>query len=229
MKLTKSKTLEILAALIILLVFNTVFFMFPVARELRSWISYGFSTLAIILAAVTSFYVLWRGQSRSKFYGLPVLYVSWLYMPVQIVWGFAFMFVSAIPLWIGIPASVVLLAACLLGLIAVELGTTEIVRLDEAVKEKVFFIKSLQIEVETMTAKTRDENLKKALTEYAEAIRYSDPMSSPQLADMENTLKRQTAALRRETDAENIDAAMRIIDELQQLLAERNKRCKLLK
>jgi hypothetical protein len=46
---------------------------------------------------------------------------------------------------------------------------------------------------------------------------------------MENTLKLQTAALRRETDAENIAAALRILNELQQLLAERNKRCKLLK
>jgi hypothetical protein len=229
MKITKSKLLEILAALIILLVFNTVFFMLPIVRETRSWISYGFSTLAIILAAATSFYVLWREQSRSKFYGLPILYVSWIYLPVQIVWGFVFMFASAIPQWAGITASVVLLAACLLGLIAVELGPTEIVRLDGAIKEKVFFIKALQTEIEAIAAKAPDESLKKALAEYAEAMRYSDPMSGPQLADMDNALQLRAAALRREVDAGNAEAARSILDESRLLLAERNKQCRLLK
>jgi hypothetical protein len=213
MKMTKSKILEILAALIILLMFNTVFFMLPIVRESRSWISYGFSTLAIILAATTSFYVLWREQSRSKFYGLPVLYVSWLYLPVQIVWGFVFMFVSAIPQWAGITASAALLAACLLGLIAVELGPSEIVRLDGTIEEKVFFIKTLQTEIETMAEKTPDEGLQKALAEYAEAIRNSDPMSGPQLADMDNALQLRAAALRSEVDAGNVEAARSILDE----------------
>jgi hypothetical protein len=229
MKMTKSRVLQILAALVVLLVFNVIFFVFPAAWGLRRWIVYGFSTLAIILAAGTSFYALWREEARSRFYGLPVLYVSWFHMPLQIVWGFVFMFVSVIPLWVGIPVSVVLLAACLLGLIAVELGAAEIGRLDGAVKEKVVFIKSLRAEVETLAEKVTDGSLKKALGEYAEALRYSDPMSRPGLAELEAAITEKTASLKALVEAGNSPAAGELCGELRQILAERNRKCVLLK
>ena len=229
MKLTKSKVLELLAALVILLVFNAVFFALPVARGLRHWVSYGFSILAVILAAGMSFYVLWRGERRSKFYGLPLVYVGWIYMALQIVWGFVFMFTVPIPLWAGIPVSEVMLAACLLGFIAVELGTSEISRLDGAVSEKVFYIKSLQAEAETIAEKTADGNLKKALKEYAEAVRHSDPMSGPRLAELENAIAAKTASLKALVEAGHTKAAEELCGELRQALAERNRKCKLFK
>jgi hypothetical protein len=229
MKLTKSKVLELLAALVILLAFNVIFFALPAARGLRHWVSYGFSTLAVILAAGRSFYALWRGEPRSKFYGLPVLYVIRIYTALQLAWGFVFMFLSAIPLRAGIPVSAVMLAACLLGLIAVELGAGEISRIDGVVKEKVFYIRSLQAEAEAMAAKAAEGNLKKALAEYAEAIRHSDPMSSPMLAELEAAIAAKTASLKALVEAGNSGAAGELCGELRQILAERNRKCKLLK
>jgi hypothetical protein len=229
MKVTKSRVLQLLAALVILLVYNTVFFALPVTREARHWISCGFSTLAIILTAVLSFYVLWRGTMCSKFYGLPILYVGWIYMPLQLAWGLVFMFVSPIPLWAGIIPSVALLMACVLGLVAVELGTTEIGRLDTVIKEKVFYIRSLQAEVETLAAKTTDGALKKALKEYAQAIRLSDPMSAPDLAELESVQETKTAAFKEPVLAGNAEEAGILCAELRQLLAERNRKCRLLK
>jgi hypothetical protein len=229
MKLAKNKILELLAALVILLVFNTVFFALPAARGLRHWVSYGFSTLAVMLAAGMSFSTLWRGERRSKFYGLPVLYAGWIYMALQLAWGFVFMFAAPIPLWAGIPVSAVMLAACLLGLITVELGTSEISRLDAAVKEKVFYIQSLRAEAEAMAGKTADGNLKKALGEYAEAIRHSDPMSSPRLAELESAIAAKTASLKALVEAGNTGAAGELCGELRQALAERNRKCMLLK
>ena len=230
MKLTKNKMLELLAALLVLVVYNVIFFALPITRDAKCWNAYGFSMLAIILMAGMSFYALWRGDMRSKFYRLPVLYVTWIYAAVQIVAGFLFIVAAAaVPLWLETCVNVLLLAACLLGLIAVELGVTEINRLDETVRRKVFYIQSLRIKVEGMAEKTVEGNLKKALTEYAEAIRYSDPMSSPALAELENALETKTALLGEQTEAGNADAALSLCGELRQLLAEREKKCRLLK
>ena len=230
MKLTKNKMPELLAALVVLVVYNVVFFALPLERNAERWNAYGFSMLAIILLAGMSFYALWRGDMRSKFYRLPVLYVTWIYAAVQIAAGFLFIFAAAaVPLWLETCVNVLLLAACLLGLIAVELGVTEINRLDEAVREKVFYIQSLRITVESMAEKTVEGNLKKALKEYAEAIRYSDPMSSPALAELERALETKTALLGEQAEAGNADAALILCGELRQLLAEREKKCKLLK
>jgi hypothetical protein len=229
MKLTKNKVLELMAALVILAAFNVIFFALPLERGLTCWIAYGFSMLSIVVMALTTLYVLWRGDIRSKFYGLPVLYVSWIYATVQIVLGFIFILVPLVPFWVEFPVNTLLLAACLLGLSSASLGAGEVRRIDEAVREKVFYIQSLRTEAETMAAKAAGGNVKKALNEYAEAIRYSDPMSSPELAELENILETKTALLREQVGNGNAEAALSLCGELRQLLKERNRQCKLLK
>jgi hypothetical protein len=226
--LSKNKILATVAFAVILLLFNVLSFVVPFTRNSGFWSGYGFSTLAIVLTAVMSFYAVGRADLQSRFYGLPVLYVVWIYLAIQIVAGFILAVLPA-PLWLNILLSVVLLSACLVGLIAVEISVTEITRIDRTVREKVFRIKSLQAEVDAMTEKTTDDILKKSLQKLADTIRYSDPVSSPQLADMENSIERETALLARELETGNAPAVQNICDRLLLLLAERNRKCKLMK
>jgi hypothetical protein len=226
--LSKNKILLLLIIAVVFLLFNVIAFAIPFVKHSGFWFAYGFSTLAILLSGRISFHALTHGGRQSKFYGLPLLYVAWIYLGLQLVLGFFFMSFS-VALWLNILLNSLLLGACLTGLFAVEIGLTEIGRLDEAVKKKVLFINSLKLEVDTVAAKTTAPALQEALQALAEAIRYSDPMSSPQLSELESAIERQTTALRREVEAENIENARRICEELQQLLAERNKRCKIFK
>ena len=57
----------------------------------------------------------------------------------------------------------------------------------------------------------------------AEKIRYSDPMSDEQLADIEDRITVKIAELKSSADK------VKIINELNSLLDERNRKCKLLK
>ena len=68
-----------------------------------------------------------------------------------------------------------------------------------------------------------DANVKTALTQLVEKIRFSDPMSSEQLANLENQISTKITELK--TAANKKD----IIDELNLLIDERNKKCKILK
>ena len=61
------------------------------------------------------------------------------------------------------------------------------------------------------------------LTQLAEKIRFSDPMSNEQLADMENKISVKVMELK--TAANKVE----IITELTSLLDDRNKKCKILK
>jgi hypothetical protein len=226
--LSKNKILAGVAFVLILLLFNVISFSIPFVRKSGFWSGYGFSTLAILLTAVTSFYALGRTGLQSKFYGLPILYVVWAYLGLQLVAGFVFMSLNT-PLRLNILLSLALLGLCLTGLIAVEIGVTEIRRVDEAIRDKVFRIKSLQAEVDSMTGKITEPVLKKSLQKLSDAIHYSDPVSSPQLAELESNIEHETALLAQELDAGNMSAVQSICDELQQLLAERNRKCRLLK
>jgi hypothetical protein len=71
--------------------------------------------------------------------------------------------------------------------------------------------------------------MKKTLKELAEAIRYSDPMSSPQLAAIENKIEAKAAALGEAVEKTDGDSIKTLCNELQQLFAERNRKCKILK
>jgi hypothetical protein len=95
-------------------------------------------------------------------------------------------------------------------------------------KEKVFFIKSLQVDVEGLAARA-SVDMKKPLKDLAETIRYSDPMSSPQLAAIENKIEARAALLAEAVDNNDGDAIKALCGELQQLFAERNRKCKILK
>ncbi|MDR2389836.1 MAG: hypothetical protein LBD89_08660 [Tannerellaceae bacterium] len=224
--LSLHKLLATAAFLVILFVFNVLSLAIPFERNSGFWLSYGFSTLALALTATGSFHALGGTSPRSRFLRLPVLYVVWIYGGLQIVSGWILAALPA-PLWLHLLSGSVLLGVGLVGLMAVEISVAEIERIDRKAKEKVFRIQSLQTQTETMTGKTTDPALQKSLQKLADTLRYSDPVSHRQLAELENEVERQTTLLDRELDAGNTPAAQRICEELLQLLAERNRKCRL--
>jgi hypothetical protein len=80
-----------------------------------------------------------------------------------------------------------------------------------------------------MREKITDADLKKTLQKLSDAIRYSDPVSNPQLAELESNIEQSAALLAQELETENTPAVQNICDRMMQLLNERNRKCKLLK
>ena len=143
------------------------------------------------------------------------------------------MFFDSIPIQYryGIAVNTVLLGACLIGLISVDVAKQEIERIDEKIRDdvKVFFIKSFQADVEGLVSKASDESVKKELKDLAETIRFSDPMSNPQLVVIENKIEGKISDLSSSVEISDDKTSKALCNELQQLFAERNRKCKLLK
>jgi len=228
MTFTKNKGMYLIVVFIVLALLNVIAFSAPFNREGNGfWVGYSFSMLAVVVSAAVGLYAIGREGKTRKFYGLPLANAALIYLIIQLIMSLAEMAVPSIPLWISVVANVVLLGVFLIGIISANAATEEIERLDTAVKEKVFFIKSLQGDIEGLVTRAPDEATRKSLKDLAETIRYSDPMSSPQLAALENKIEAKSAALAENiADANTINS---ICTELQQLFAERNRKCKLLK
>ena len=229
MKFTRNKGMSLAAVAIVLAVFNIITFVLPFNRSGSYWIGYGFTMLAILLTAGVGLYALGREGLKSKFYGMSIVLVAWTYLIVQAIAGVLEMVIFTIPYQYTLVINIVMLGACLIGLIGVNMGKEEIERIEAKVNEKVFFIKSLQGDVEGLASRASDGSLIKALKELADTIRYSDPMSSPLLATIENKIEIKTATLAEAVEADDAVSAKGSIDELQQLFAERNRKCKSLK
>jgi hypothetical protein len=196
MKFTKNRKMFFIAVFIIIAVFNVIVFVIPFHKGGGFWSGYGFSMLALLLSAAVSFYAFDKEGLKSKFYGIPLISVVWRYLVIQLIIGLLEMILDFIPIpfQYGIAVNTIILGACLLGLITVEAVKDEVVRIDEKIKEKVFYIKSLQADVEGLIGRAPDD-MRKLVKDLAETIRYSDPMSSPQLAAIENKIEARASVL----------------------------------
>jgi len=225
------KEIFLIKIAIIMAVYNAVVFMIPFSRGGGFWSGYGFSMLLFCIMAGIGAYALGREGLKGKFYAIPLIDVMWPFFWVQLVFGFLQMALDFIPIpyLYGVLVNVVFLGICAVKLITVGTAKKIIERVDEKVQAKVFYIKSLQGDVEGLMDKTSDDVARKALKALAETIRYSDPMSSPQLAAIENKIEGKVADLAEAVEQSDDEAAKALCNELQQLFAERNRKCKILK
>ena len=132
----------------------------------------------------------------------------------------------ALPLtasWSAFVSCTLILGLSAICLIGTEVAKEEINRIEEKVEKKVFYIKSLQVDVEMLAGTETDTVIKSALMQLAEKIRYSDPMSDEQLTDIERQITEEITKLKSSTDK------AKIINELNSLLDERNRKIKILK
>ena len=222
MKKNSSKGYLILGILFILV--GVIAFTVPTAKTAAFWTSYAFTVIAFAAQIIIWKAALGCSESlKSKFLGLPVLHIGVIYLVVQIIALFVFLSIPTLPIWSAVIACAVIAGVSAACMIASDVGRSEIERVSAKVREKTFYIKQLQADVELLAGAETDTATKSSLTQLAEKIRYSDPMSDEQLADIENRITEKIAELKAATDK------TKIINELNSLLGERNRKIKILK
>lgn len=222
MKKNSSKGYLIFGILFILL--SVIIFAVPTAKTAGFWISYVFTVIAFATQIIIWRATLGRSESlKSKFLGFPVVHIGVVYLVAQIVVFVVFLFIPTLPIWSAVVACTVVVGVSTVCMIASDVGRNEIECVSTKVQEKTFFIKQLQTEIELLADAETDVATKSALTQLAEKIHYSDPMSNEQIIDIENRVVAKISELKSSADK------MKIINELNLLLDERNRKIKILK
>ena len=222
MKKNSSKGYLILGILFILV--SVIAFAVPAAKTAAFWISYAFTVVAFAAQIIIWNAALGRSESlKNKFLGFSVVHIGIVYLVVQIIALIVLLFIPTLPIWSAVVACAVIAGVSAACMIASDVGRGEIERVSAKVQEKTFYIKQLQADVELLAGAETDTATKSALTRLSEKIRYSDPMSSEQLADLENKISSKVAELKTTSNK------LEIITELNSLFDERNKKCKILK
>ena len=220
----KNKNLGYAVLGILFVLISVIVFVIPIEKTATFWIAYVFTSIAFV-AQIT----IWKkalGKEdtlKSKFLGSPVVHIGIVYLIIQIIALAVFTAVPTLPNWSAIIACAIILGISAVCMIAGEAGRNEIERVEAKVQKKVFFIKELQADVELLADAETDTSTKAALQQLAEKIRFSDPMSNDALAEIEKAIIEKVAELKTASDK------MAVIQELNSLLAERNKKAKILK
>ena len=109
----------------------------------------------------------------------------------------------------------------------VVLGLGYMARNQRTTKEKVQFIRLLKADVDGLLAYTQDTT--GAIKRLSDKIRFSDPMSHPSLAECESEISARILAFKLKLqDGEEIDIEKEV-KKIENLLENRNERCKILK
>lgn len=219
MKKNSIKGYVILGILFVLI--SIIAFAVPTVKTATFWIAYVFTA-----AAFAAQIGIWKtalskeGTLKSKFLGFPLVHIGIVYAVIQVIAFAVFMFVPTLPTWSAIVVCSIIAGVSAVCMISADAGRNEIERVEAKVQKKVFYIRELQADIELLADNETNADVKTALTQLAEKIRFSDPMSSEQLVDLENKISSKVAELK------NAASKMEIITELNSLLDERNKNIK---
>ena len=221
MKKNSTKGYIILGILFALV--SIIAFAVPFIKTATFWIAYVFTAAAFAAQIIIWKKALGNEELKSKFLGFPVVHIGIVYAIIQTVAFAVFLFVPTLPVWSAIVVCSIIAGVSAVCMISADVGRNEIEQVEAKVQKKVFYIRELQADVELIASAETDANIKAALTQLAEKIRFSDPMSNEQLMDLENKISAKVLELK--TAANKVE----IITELTSLLDERNKKCKILK
>lgn len=229
MKTGNKNNIRALVVLVILLaVYHAAAFLIPFAKTAVFWLSYVFTLLAFVLAAVA----VWKGLLaptgvKSKFYGFPIVRIGIVYLAVQTVLGLVLSALASwVPWWLAALVYAIGLGAAAVGLIGADAVVEEIGRQDDVLKKDVGIMRGLQSKVNALLSQCDDEAALSALRGLADELRYSDPVTSgteeseAELAALTDELQKAVA----DGDGEN---AVKLCRRASKLLAERNRLCKL--
>ena len=222
MKKNSTKGYVLLGILFVLV--SIIAFAVPTAKTATFWIAYVFTA-----AAFAAQIGIWKtalgkeGTLKSKFLGFPIVHIGIVYAIIQVIAFAVFLFAPTLPTWSAIVVCPIIAGLSAVCMISADAGRNEIERVEAKVQNKVFYVQEMQADIELLADNESDAAVKTALTHIAEKIRFSDPKSNEPSADLENKISIKAAELK------TASSKLEIITELNSLLDERNKKCKILK
>lgn len=219
---------------VLLVLFNVIAFVSPgwIGYEKYTasfWIGYVVIMVTFVGQLLCARYALKEENATKLFYKLPLFSASYTGLIVTFVVGGLCMLISPLPYWAGAVVCGIVLVANVLSVIKAVAVIEEVQRIDTKVKQQTFFIKSLTVDADTLTARAKSEEVKIECKKVYEAVRYSDPMSDDALASVESEIAIHFAKLSEAVAADDQVAVDKFANELIILIGDRNKKCRLLK
>lgn len=222
----KKDTIRGIAALgILLILYILIVFLIPFVKTAVFWVSFVFTLIAFGVVAV-SLYIAFvkKPDAKSKFYGFPIAKIGVMYGGTQLLVGLLFMALGKwAPVWLAVLVYAIALGAAVIGLISADAVREEIQRQDNKLKKDVSFMRNLQSKVNQMATQCAAPELR----QFAEDIRYSDPVSSDALTDIEQELAAAVEELQAAVVDGDSESVAQLCRKASATLAERNRLCKL--
>ena len=227
----------LIAWAILFVIFNVVVIVLPKEAVIAgvtytklgglSWITLILFELCFIGHLICTWIALRQNKLSGTFYRLPLIRLSYACIIVTTVIGCVMMAVPNLPSWIPLIVALIIMALYAVAVLKAAAAAEVVEQIDEKVKVQTAFVRDLTVDASTLMTRAKSEPVKNACKKVYEAVRYSDPVTSDALADVENRIRTEFNAFTDAVLSDNADAVNASADELLTLIKERNSRCKM--
>lgn len=216
--------------------FNAITFLVPnevfgVTRfdKVVFWIAYALIAAAFAMQLVTAYIFAKASEKEKTFLKVPVLKIGYCAVVVSLIVGLAFMIFPVLPAWVGAIVCLLVSGYFIIACVRASAAATVVSDVGEKVKQKTSFLRSATVEAENVMARAASPEIKAEAKKVYEALRFSDPMSSPELESLEREISDGLNDLKQAVlsgDNKNISI---VSESLLLTIKERNGKCRLLK
>ncbi len=221
--------------LISLVIFNVIVFVAPneVAGMSKFggafWVGYIFITIAFLGQLACAFKVFKEENLQKVFYNIPLISISYTGLIAMLIAGTVCMVIPNLPNWVGIIICMLILALSGISIIKASVAADIVGKIDDKIKTQTQFFKMLTVDSQVLMTSATNAELKAEAEKLYESIRYSDPMSNPALDEVEAQIQNEFVAFADAVQAEDLEVAKVVANELLKMIDSRNKKCRTLK
>lgn len=225
------RTQVVVVLLIVAAIFSAAVFLIPFDKdEPTFWIGYLSALLAIALQIPVFKLAYPVGTDlKSKVLGYPLFKIGISYLVVQMILSVVVIALGnegSIPVWLACLLCIAVLGIAMLFGMSANMARTAITNLETATAVDTGLMKSLALRANNLTNKTTDPALHSELKKLAEKITYSDPVSSPAIADAEYKLSTLFGQLEAAVSSSQYAGVKELCKSVDIALDDRNTACK---
>ena len=163
---------------------------------------------------------------------MTIVNVGYLYLGIQVTVSTLFYILGAfldIPYWVALIMCLTVLSFGLIGVLLTDSYKEEVNKIEHETMVSTRFILDLRIDSATFARKYTEEIIRDVLLEFVELVKYSDPVSSDELIDIEDEIGKRYIEIKELVINSRFLEAKDKLKVLISIMEERNQRCKLLK
>ncbi len=216
--------------------FNAITFLIPneifgITRFDKAvfWIAYALIAAAFAMQLVTAYTFAKNSEKEKTFLKVPVLKIGYCAVVVSLVVGLAFMIFPVLPAWVGAIVCLLVAGYFIIACVRASAAATVVSDVEEKVKQKTSFLRSATVEAEDIMARAATPKIKEETKKVYEALRFSDPMSAPELESLEREISVGLNDLKQAVSSGDNKKVSIISESLLLTIKERNGKCRLLK
>lgn len=224
MKKNKNLLLTGLIYAILLAVYNLLVFVIFKNHTSVFWISYAFMTLAFVVQVVSMLLSFKKGDVETAFFSIPLASFSVFYFFAELCVSVVFMIFQGVGVTIPLVIQILILATFSVIAIIALMARDAVQEIGDNVKQKVVQLKSTKVDIDILVASCLDPDLKAKLKRLSETIKYSDPMTTDAIADVEQRIQQKVSELRIYCENSEVEEAKKTCLTLELLYIERNKK-----